>query len=228
MRKTFITFLLAAFFCTSAQAEEDKDENNPDVSIGITAVIGSFNLTEKDTGIKKEPGLVTGAGLSIEKMIGEHTGIGTGIQYRYFYLDFEMKDSTNTIDARWTFQSINIPIFMIFSLGGDESSINFAGGIVYSHIIYSVMTTDSDLALDTKKDNAMKYTNADQIGLTAGIYFRFKATDFTDFILGITGEYYPTNLLYDRGGGSDRMNMFNYNLYAGYMFRTCLFPGSSD
>ena len=228
MRKIFLAYLLTVLITSFVYAEDDKDEAYPDISIGITAVAGSFNITEKNVGIDKEPGFITGAGLSIEKLVYNHIGIGTGIQYRYFYLDFTDKENTETVDARWTFQSINIPFLIILSAGGDESSINFSGGFVYSNIFYSEMTADSDADVDIKKDNAIKYTNTDQIGLTAGIYFRIKATDFTDFILGVTGEYYPTNLLYEREDSGDRLNMFSYNLTVGYMFRTGFFPGSSD
>lgn len=228
MKKIVLIILLAVFFNANARTEEIDNGSYPDVSLGITAVIGSFNLSEKNIGIDKQPGLVSGAGITIEKMTGDHTAIGSGIQYRYFYTDLTITDGSSPVDARWKFQSINIPFVMIFTYGDDESSINLEGGIVYSHIFYSVMTTDSNAGLDTKKDDAMKYTDTNQAGITAGIFFRLKTTDFTDIIFGITGEYYPTNLLYNTHDSGERLNMFNYNFTAGYMFRTGFFPGSSD
>jgi hypothetical protein len=228
MKKILLIFLLTFIADISSYAQDDEKKSYPDVSIGITATAGSFNATEKDVGIDQEPGFITGAGLCIEKMISDHISILSGLQYRYFYMDFKMEDEGESSDIRWTFQSINIPFLFIFFTGGDESSINLGLGIVYSHIFSSVMEADDGTNLDTKKDDAMKYTNANQIGFTAEIYFRIKATDFTDFIIGVTGEYYPTNLLYEREGSGDKLNMFNYNLKAGYMFRTGFFPGSSD
>jgi hypothetical protein len=228
MKKFCIILILAISSYTSLSAAESKNESASDVSIGITGSFGSFNMTEKNVGIDKEPGMIAGGGLSIEKMISPRFGIGTGIQYRYFSFDFTMNDSGPAVDAKWTFQSINIPFLMILSFGGDNSSINFMGGIVYSHIFYSVMTTDSDAALDTKRDDAMKFTNSNQVGVAGGIIFKIKATEYTDFLFGVTGEYYPTNLLYQRGDSSDKMNMYNYCLTMGYMFRTGLFSGSSN
>jgi hypothetical protein len=229
MKKFCIIPALTILFYTSIYADESKkNESAPDVSIGITGSFGSFNMTEKNVGIDKKPGMITGGGLSIEKMISPWFGIGTGIQYRYFNFDFTMNDSNAAFDVTWAFQSINIPFLMILSFGGDNSSINFMGGVVYSHIFYSVMTTDTDLPVNTHRDNTMRFTDTNQAGVSAGIIFKIKATEYTDFLFGVTGEYYPTNLLYDRGDSNDRLNMYNYSLTVGYMFRTGLFPGSSN
>ncbi|HNX24947.1 MAG TPA: hypothetical protein PKG60_12945 [Spirochaetota bacterium] len=227
MKRIFITFIL--FTCLSGPliSAEDTNKQVPDVSIGINANIGSFDLYDKNVNLGTKPGLYTGGGISLEKMIYTNFGIGTGIQYRYFNADFVMDDGATTYDATWTFQTINIPFLMILSFSGGETALNLAGGIVYSHVFYSVMETDSDAVLK-KEDNVLRFTNTNQIGLTAGILFKIKATEYTDFVFGIMGEYYPTNLLYHAGDSGDRLNMTNYSLTTGYMFRTYLFPGSAN
>lgn len=221
MKKIFLTFFIIAILSiTQLKAEESNDGRIPDFSMGITGNIGSFDVYDKNMDLDTEPGLYAGGGLSFEKNIYSIFNFGTGIQYRYFYLDFVMEEDTTTFDASWTFQSINVPFLFILNFSGEESALNLIGGVVYSRIIYSVMEADG------MEDNADRFTTTNQIGITAGIVFKLKATEYTDFIFGVMGEYYPTNLLYDAGDSGDNLNMINYSLITGYMFRTNIFTGS--
>ena len=133
-----------------------------------------------------------------------------------------MEEDTSTFDASWTFQSINVPFLFILDFSGELLALNLVGGVVYSHIIYSVMEAEG------MEDNVERFTTTNQIGITAGIIFKLKVTDYTDFLLGTMGEYYPTNLLYHAGDSGDNLNMVNYSLITGYMFRTSIFPGSDN
>lgn len=221
MKKIFYIILFFIFFSGPLlRAEESGDGRIPDISIGITGNIGSFELYDKDMDLDVKPGLYTGGGISIEKNIYGMFNFGSGIQYRYFNTDLTKGDETTSADITWTFQSINIPFLFILSFSGGETALNLVGGVVYSHIFYSVMESDG------KEDKVLRFTTANQIGLTAGIVFKIKATEYTDFLLGVTGEYYPTNLLYDAGDSDDNLNMINYSLTTGFMFRTNIFPGS--
>lgn len=220
MNKIFITLLLITSFSgTLLSAEKNSDNEVPDVSIGINANYGSFDMYQKNMDLGIKPGLYAGGGLSVEKMIYDKFGIGSGLQYRYFKTDFIM----DGLDATWTFQSINVPFLMMLSLSGGESALNLVGGMVYSHVFYSVMSTDSTLPLPNNYDNALKYIYTNQIGLTAGIIFRIKATQYSDFQFGVMAEGYPTNLLYNRDKSKDRLYMINYSLTTGWMFRTNIF-----
>jgi hypothetical protein len=221
MKKIFLTFIFFTFFSGSfLSAEETDNDQIPDISIGITGNIGSFDLYNKDMNLNTKPGLYTGGGISIEKKIYGIFNFGSGLQYRYFNTEFTMDDETALDEVTWTFQSINIPFLFIFSFSGGESALNLVGGVVYSHIFYSVMESDG------VEDKVLRFTTANQIGLTAGIVFKIKTTEYTDFLLGVTGEYYPTDLLYDAGDSDDNLNMINYSLTTGLMFRTNIFPGS--
>jgi hypothetical protein len=222
MKKIFIIFLffvsLPAVLSTAAE-----NEKTPDMSIGINANFGSFDLHQKNMDLDIKPGIYTGGGISIEKQLYGILNAGTGIQYRYFNTDFIMDDQIPEFETRWTMQSINIPFLLILSFSGGESALNLIGGVVYSHIFYSVMKTDANVPLAKKSDDVERFTNSNQIGLTSGIVFKIKSTKYTDFLFGVMGEYYPTNLLSDTG---DRLHMVNYSFTTGYMFRTNIFPGS--
>jgi len=219
MKKIFLTFIFFTILSGSLiNAEESDDGKVPDISIGITGNVGSFDVYDKNMDLNTKPGIYAGGGLSLEKNIYGIFNFGSGLQYRYFYIDFAIEDDTTTFDATWTFQAINIPFLFILNFSGGESALNLIGGVVYSHIFYSVMESDG------VEDNARRFTDTNQIGLTAGMVFKIKATEYTDFLFGVMGEYYPTNLLYNAGG--DHLNMINYSLITGYMFRTNIFPGS--
>ncbi len=223
MNKIFITLLIITTFSTALfSAEKNNDNEIPDVAIGINGNYGSFDMYQKNIDLEPKPGMYTGGGISVEKMIYEKFGVGSGIQYRYFRTDFNM----DGLDATWTFQSINIPLLMILSFSGPKSAIHLVGGVVYSHIFYSVMTTDSTMPIPNNYDNALKYINTNQIGLTAGVLFIIKATEYSDFQFGLMAEGYPTNLLYQRDKSTDRLDMINYSLTTGWRFRTNIFPGS--
>jgi len=182
-------------------------------------------MNDTDKGLDNKPGLYTGGGITLEKMISPNFGLGSGIQYRYFNTEFRMKDEEPSDEIKWTFQSINIPFLMILSLGGENSSLNLEGGFVYSRIYSSVMKTSPDNSPEME-DDVLTLINTNQLGLTAGIIFKIKATKYTDFVFGVMGEYYPTNLLYNRDDDDDEINMYNYSLTTGYMLRTNIFPGS--
>jgi len=227
MKKIFIAFIILTTLSGALPgATVNKNEKVPDVSIGINGNFGSFNMYNSNINIDNQPGLYTGGGLSIEKMIYDNFGIGSGIQYRYFNTNFVMDYMGTNYNAKWTFQSVNIPLLMLFSLSGGDSGITIAGGVIYSHIFYSMMTTDTTLPIDTSKDNALKYISTDQVGAAAGIILKFKATEYTDLVFGLMGEFYPTNLLYKGKSSNEKLNMFNYSLTTGWMFRTNIFPGS--
>jgi hypothetical protein len=222
MKRIFITFIiLISMPSVFLSAEENKKA--PDMSIGINANFGSFDLHQKNMDLDVKPGIYTGGGISIEKQVYGILNAGSGIQYRYFNTDFIMKDKIPEFEGRWTMQSINVPFLLILSLSGGESALNLIGGVVYSHVFYSVMKTDANVPSSEKKDNVQRFTNSNQIGLTGGIIFKIKSTKYTDFLFGVMGEYYPTNLLSD---SSDRLHMVNYSFTTGYMFRTNIFPGS--
>ena len=160
-------------------------------------------------------------------MIYQNFGLGSGVQYRYFNTDFFMGDDKSPkFPAKWTFQSINIPFNMIFSLRGNNLSLSLMTGGVYSHLFYSLMTTGPSMYIANTSDNALKYIQANQFGLTSGVIFRIKITQFTDLIFGATGEYYPMNLLSIQDDSKSELHMYNYSLTAGYMFRTNIFPGA--
>jgi hypothetical protein len=227
MKRIIITFLLfTGFSGPMLNAEEIRNNQIPDVSIGINANFGTFDMYSDKMELENKPGLYTGGGITIEKMLTGLFGIGSGIQYRYFNTDFVMPDAVPEFDATWTFQSINIPFYMILTLSGGETSLNLAAGVVYSHIFYSKMKADTSVPLAVYEDNVLRLTETNQIGLTAGIIFKVKATQYTDFMFGVMGEYYPTNVLYNAGHSKDKLNMINYSFTTGYMFRTNIFPPS--
>lgn len=225
MKNIFITFLF--IICVPVgMLSAEQNEKTPDMSIGINANFGSFDMYQKNMDLDIKPGLYTGGGISLEKQIYGILGIGSGIQYRYFNTDFTMKDMNPSFESSWTFQSINIPFLFILSFSGGESALNLVGGAVYSHVFYSVMKTDTDVVLEKYNDDVQRFTNSNQIGLTGGIVFKIKSTKYTDFIFGVMGEYYPTNALIDSGDSENKLHMINYSLTTGYMYRTNIFPGS--
>ncbi len=201
----------------------EENEKTPDMSIGINANFGSFDIYQKNMDLDIKPGIYTGGGISLEKQIHGILNAGSGIQYRYFNSDFIMEDKIPEFESRWTMQTINIPFLLILSFSGGESALNLVGGVVYSHIFYSVMKTDANVPLPKYNDDVERFTNSNQIGLTGGIVFKIKSTKYTDFLFGVMGEYYPTNLLSD---SSDELHMINYSFTTGYMFRANIFPGS--
>jgi hypothetical protein len=218
----FVILISAPSFYLSAE----ENEKVPDISIGINANFGSFDMYQQNMDLDVKPGIYTGGGISLEKQVYGIFSIGSGIQYRYFNADFIMTDKVPSFESTWTFQSINIPFLFIVSFSGEKSALNLVGGVVYSHIFYSVMKTDADVVLEKYKDDADRFTNSNQIGLTAGIIFKIKSTKYTDFLFGVMGEYYPTNTLDDAGNSGDKLHMINYSFTTGYMFRTNIFPGS--
>ncbi len=228
MNKTLIIFLLILSVSGPLfSAEENTDQEVTDASIGINGNFGSFDLYKKNIEFENKPGLYTGGGISLEKKIYEKFWIGSGIQYRYFRTRFVNSMDTSNFNATWTFQSINVPLLMILQFSGPFSAIDLSCGAVYSHIFYSIMTTDPTLPAEQRRDNALKFIEANQIGATAGISFRIKATEYTDFVLGVTGEFYPTNLLIEHDESKDKFYMINYSLTTGWKFRTNIFPGST-
>jgi len=224
--KKFLTAILFLLLLPQVFLIAGENEKTPDMSIGITANFGSFDLYKKNMDLDIKPGIYTGGGLAIEKQLYGILSIGSGIQYRYFNTDFTMGDTSPEYESRWTFQSMNIPFLLILSFSGGESALNLVGGVVYSHIFYSVMTTDADVPLPMYHDNVERFTNSNQVGLTSGVVFKIRSTKYTDFMFGVMGEYYPTNLLSDAGDSDNRLNMINYSFITGYMFRTNIFPGS--
>ena len=227
MKKFCITLMLSACLLYIPAFAEDNSIQTPDVSIGINGNYGKFNFKKSDSmNINNEPGMYTGGGLTVEKMISDNFGFSSGIQYRYFHTDFSMGDESSDFIIKWIIQTVDVPVLMIFSFRGEWASLNFTAGAVYSYIFSSMMKTDSSNPTGKNKDDALKFTDANQIGLTAGASLRFKVTQYTDLVLGVTGEYYPTNLLYLRDDSDDKLNLYNYSLTAGYMFRTNIFSGS--
>ncbi|PKL17573.1 MAG: hypothetical protein CVV49_10300 [Spirochaetae bacterium HGW-Spirochaetae-5] len=222
MKRILIIFIILVSM-PAVFLSAEGDEKTPGMSIGINANFGSFDLHQKNMDLDVRPGIYTGGGISIEKQIYGIFNAGSGVQYRYFNTDFIMNDQIPEFESTWTMQSINIPFLLILSFSGGESALNLIGGVVYSHVFYSVMKTDANVPLAKHNDDVQRFTNSNQIGLTGGIIFKIKSTKYTDFLFGVMGEYYPTNLLSDSG---DKLHMINYSFTTGYMFRTNIFPGS--
>jgi len=231
MKKIPLIFLLLTVLSGSLVSAE-KDNQVPCISFGINGNFGLFDVISRNFDFENKKGFYTGGGISLEKLFSNNTGFGSGIQYRRFKTEYVLEESgTSTgikYDVSWTLQSINIPFVYIIAFRGDNFGLNLEAGAVYSHITKSTMKVDTSLILDSYTDDALKYIKADQIGLTAGIIFIIKATDYTDFTFGITGEIYPTNLLIERDYFNGKLNMYNYSLTAGYMFRTNVFSGQAE
>jgi len=225
-----ILFLFALFSGNLAGAEKDSGNRVPDFAIGINGNYGLFDMSHRNMEFSNENGLYSGGGITIEKMTGDNTGFGSGIQYRRFNASFTWVDSTlgTPFKVVCKLQSVNIPFFMILSLGGEYFAVNFEGGAVYSHIVKTRMKAHTALPLDRDKDNALKYIETNQFGLTAGILFKVRVTEYTDFMIGVTGEYYPTNLLIKHEDSNQKLNMYNYSVTAGYMFRTNVFSRTAE
>lgn len=210
-----ILLLLPAFSSSLISAEKEKDKPAQDVYIGINGVYGIFGMRSRDMDFETEKGLHAGGGISFEKMVYNNFGLGSGIQYRYSKTEFVMTEGTERLDVAWTLPSVNIPFLMILSLRGEYLALSLEAGAVYSHIFNSHLKTDTDLTIDRTKDNSLKYINAYQIGITAGIIFKLRVTEYADFTLGITAEGYPTNLLLEKNNTQGELNIYNYCITSG-------------
>ncbi len=226
MRKIHLILLLITVFSAPLISAE-KDSQVPDISIGINGNYGYFDVIKKNMDFENKKGIYAGGGVTVEKLLNANTGFGSGIQYRRFKTNFIYEDSASAVNpalkVTWSFQSVNIPFVILLSFRGGFFGVSLEAGAVYSHISYSTMELDTTLPVIKTTENAVKYMKSDQMGLTAGTKFRLEVTDHTDFTLGVTGEYYPTNLLIQREGFSGKLNMYNYSLTIGYMLRTNVF-----
>jgi len=217
--------LLFISFLTAASAEEKKDTNGPRLSVGIIGMFGTSSiLIDHDDDAEVDPGYIAGGGIQLEKSLSNYFALGSGAQYRYFKNDIEMVDESTLEEfkAKWTFHAISLPFHLITSIKGPKSSLNVYTGLTYTHIFSSKMSTDDTLTSGIKNDDAMKFINSTQVGVSGGLIFKFMVTEYTDFFMGIMAEYYPTDLIKNSGDG-DAIHLLNYSFNTGYMFRTNMF-----
>lgn len=229
MKNYLLTLILLITAVSPLAASGSEPQiNTPFASVGINCNLGLTDMYVhiSDDSVRETDkyGILLGGGLLAEKMFSGFFGLGSGFQYRFFEKGLIMIDTATLSrnDIIWSFQSFNLPFYMIFSLAGESVSLNFQLGFVYSYIFYSHMKTDDPTTSGITEDNGLRFTNSNQVGIMAGLNIKIAITDYTDLMLGIVAEGYPTNLI-EVNQGSDRINLFNCSAIAAWMFRTNLF-----
>lgn len=216
--------ILILFLTASVSAfAEDENVNGPGISIGITGMFGTNTLDSNKPNDDFDPGYIVGGGIMLQKRLAKYLSAGTGVEYRYFKVDFSMTDEATSLDydATWKFKGISAPFHFIATIKGPASSLDLHAGITYTYIYSSEMSTNASLSSGMTNDNAMRFTNSSQIAASGGLILRFMVTTYSDFFMGVMSEYYFTDLL--KVHDDDNLRLVNYSFNAGYLFRTDLF-----
>lgn len=188
-------------------------------SLGFVANFGTNEIKFKESNAEIDTGWLMGGGVLIEKNLSQLFSIGSGIEYRYLRNNVTMyPDTANEFDALWISHCLSMPLHLILTLKGSSSSLDLHGGVTYTYIFSSKMTADDNAV---KSDDAMKYIDASQIALSGGAIFRFLVTEWSDFFMGVFGEYYLTDYIHSTN--DDRTYLLQYYFRSGYMFRTDIF-----
>jgi hypothetical protein len=218
-----ILILLILISASLPALAEDNQNNGPGISIGVTGIFGTNTIDSNDPGDDFDPGYIIGGGVTLQKRLARYLSAGTGVEYRYFKVDFSMTEETTSLDydATWKFKSISAPFHFIANIKGPASSLDIHAGITYTYIYSSEMSTSASLPSGLTSDNAMRFTNSSQIAASGGLILRFMVTAHSDFFMGIMTEYYFTDLL--KVKGDDRLCLVNYYFNTGYLFRTDIF-----
>ena len=217
-----LTLILFLFISVSVFAEGENG-NGPGISIGITGLFGTNTLDSNEPGDDFDPGYIIGGGITLQKRLAKYLSAGTGVEYRYFKVDFSMTEEATGLDydATWKFKGISAPFHFIATLKGPASSLDIHAGITYTYIYSSEMSTNATLASGMTSDNAMRFTNSSQVAASGGLILRFMVTTYSDFFMGVMTEYYFTDLL--KVHDKDKLHLVNYTFNTGYLFRTDLF-----
>ncbi len=224
MKKIPILVILLCILSSFPAFAQEKTAENPGITMGITGIFGTSTIDTNGNELDQEPGYLAGGGFIFQKSLNGFFSIGSGLEYRYFNFKFTAVDDTSStkFDAKWTFQSIAVPFHLITTIKGPSSSLDIHAGATCSYIFSSKMTTNDTLPSGMKSDDIMRFTNAGQIAASGGLIFRFKVTEFTDFFMGVMGEYYFTDLLTNPKDG-ESFHLLNYTFNTGYLFRTDIF-----
>ncbi len=223
----FVMSVLIVTFITAAFGEDNRVKDEAGIAVGITGMFGTCSFQSNLSDLDIDPGYIAGGGILLEKNLSRHFSAGTGIGYRHFSSNITMfnKTTLEEFDATWDFDAISIPFHIILSLKGTNSALDILAGATYTHIFSSEMNTNETLVSGIKHEDAMKYINASQVGISGGMRFRFLFTEFSDFFIGIMGEYYPADFI-NQSDDNKNIHFLNYSFNAGYMFRSNLFSGN--
>jgi hypothetical protein len=225
MKKFNAVLILILFLSAPVSVfAQDKNNNGPGISIGITGLFGTNTIDSSEPKDDFDPGYIIGGGITLQKRLAKYLAAGTGVEYRYFKVDLSMTEESTGLDydVTWKFKGISAPFHLIATVKGPSSSLDLHAGITYTYIYSSEMSTGAVLPSGMTSDNAMRFTNSSQVAASGGVILRFMVTEQSDFFMGIMTEYYFTDLL-KVNGDNDRLCLVNYYFSTGYMFRTDIF-----
>ena len=219
--------LLFLILGISLYASDTKQNSgiNSNFSFGFTGTGGLSELFPRSCDVETDkPGFTAGGGLVFEKMFSNLMGLHSGIIYRYIENDITVDDSTNPLEATWSFHTVTIPFLMILSANTENFSFNLLAGVSYINIIDSTIKNRSTLVYDMESQKGLSFINPHQAAATAGINLKFRITKFSDFFIGIIGDFHPTNIFRSDHGNDEYLHIYGGRVMTGIMFRTDVFP----
>ncbi|PKL35684.1 MAG: hypothetical protein CVV44_19320 [Spirochaetae bacterium HGW-Spirochaetae-1] len=220
--KGIFALFIVCYFSTSVFAS--KIPIGPDLAFGLGGSFGVYNaLAVKGDGMKYHPDFGYQGGLIMEKMFSNRYGIHTGFWFTYGTISFDMTDTSGTIpDAAFDFMSVSVPALFIFSFNAKKVSLNLLSGFTLNHFIYSHMRYTDSTNVDHSSD-VLHYLNYVNVAVTAGFNIKFHVSQFSDFFIGILGDFNCLEMLRDTHG-DDMSYVYSGRVISGVMFRTDIFP----
>lgn len=203
----------------------DNNTQSRNISFGLTGTAGFNGFLSRGIDLDNNYiGFSAGGGLVFEKMFSNRLGLHSGLVYRYMENDLMSEDPIEPLDLNWSFHTLTIPFLMILAASTDSFSFNLLAGFSYINIFDSSIRNRSFSPGNLESQNALSVINPHQVAVTAGINFKFKVSKFSDFFVGIIGDFNPTNLFRADHGENEYLHIYGARIMTGFMFRTDVFP----
>lgn len=238
LRTGLLTAVCAAAVLVTASALRAADAGTPrpHIAAGAAATASVYHVWEVKRGSEYHrfdfgPGY--GGGFVFEKMYTNLLGIQTALLADYSSIEMKLGGTLGSGPYLWvraikfTVNSwrLDLPFTLVLSFNTARLfSFNILAGIRFGILIDPriravnfVMATNSLPGVPT----LMQFT----ISATAGLGCRFHVSEHVDVFATVMGSLAATEFF---RGGSDRSHLFSANLMTGVLYRTDLFPMTSQ
>ena len=211
---------------TAGAAEESTA---PNVSMGIMGTGGIGDVYTQSSGkhMNWERGPMYGGGFLFEKMFSNSFGVQSGLFYAENLLSFTETDYSSGTGEKVTYdlksRGIGMPLYLVTSFNSTSVSLNLLAGFSLFHVLDSKLTFSGAGKSGTR--DILIYVNENQVALSGGIMFKFRAWRFADLFIGGIADFNVLNLLSDNARDDETINYpYAFRGVAGIMLRTNIFP----
>ncbi len=209
--------LLALILLLSVTHRGGAEESLPLASFGAGLSGGIYSARTNSANSTWKAGPGYGGGLVFEKMWNSRFGIHSGFWYHIISMKMvESNEGKESQEMKLKSDIFQMPLCLLVAFRAGSFSLNPLAGFSVIYVRKTVLENDTNEG--TFSANVSRYMAKSQLGMLAGLEFKYALGRFTDLFLITEGEYCFTKLI--RADSDKKDFLYSGRLLAGVMLRT--------